>query len=247
MFQNFLQKAQQLIDPAVLPGPLGSSSSGRPSKAQLFRHQFRLPETQNPLYEITAELTLPSKRKGSVSKASPGSWDKSNWDRDRGTHYVGQLHLSEQFLCFSTVQTSFVSTASTAASSAFTGRTHGTGPAGNGFTLPLCAVRRVERLHTQSYMFALSITTWNGFEPGGDGKPGAPSYISPLQVLLAAVIIMINAIISITMRLGIHYSLLIGAVRCLSLLLFLSWSSVQSPPFPNTIFSRTGQVTGFIR
>ncbi len=84
-------------------------------------------------------------------------------------------HLSEQFLCFSTVNTSFVSTASTSASSAFTGRTNGTGPAGNGFTLPLCAVRRVERLHTQTFMFALSITTWNGFEPGSESKPGAPA------------------------------------------------------------------------
>lgn len=175
--QNLVQKAQQLIDPAVLPGPLSSNSGSRPSKAQLFRHQFRLPDSQNPTHEITAELTLPARRNGSGSKspAQKGSWDKSNWDRDRGTHYVGQLHLSEQFLCFSTVNTSFVSTASTSASSAFTGRTHGTGPAGNGFTLPLCAVRRVERLHTQSYMFALSITTWNGFEPGTDTKPGCPS------------------------------------------------------------------------
>ncbi|KYG47291.1 hypothetical protein M433DRAFT_164445 [Acidomyces richmondensis BFW] len=159
---SLVQKAQQLIDPA------------------LFRHQFRLPDTQNPLYEITAELTLPagnkkSPRTSSRSHGQTQSWDKDNWDRDdRGTHYVGQLHLSEQFLCFSTVHTSFVSTASISASSAFTGRTHGTGPAGNGFTLPLCAVRRVERLHTQSYMFALSITTWNGFEPGSDTKPGPP-------------------------------------------------------------------------
>ncbi|TKA79726.1 hypothetical protein B0A55_04356 [Friedmanniomyces simplex] len=184
---NLVQKAQQLIDPGALPAQLGlssSASSGRPSKAQLFRHQFRLPDSQNPLYEITAELTLPPKSprsNGSLSK-SPGqgqgqakSWDKGNWDQERGTHYVGQLHLSEQFLCFSTVNTSFISTASTSASSAYTGRTHGTGPAGNGFTLPLCAVRRVERLHTQSYMFALSITAWNGFEAGSADKPGAPA------------------------------------------------------------------------
>ncbi|KAL1585180.1 hypothetical protein WHR41_06516 [Cladosporium halotolerans] len=174
--QNLVQKAQQLIDPSVLPGPLGNASANRPSKSQLFRHQFRLPESQNPLHEITAELTLPkSKNPGSKSPGKQGSWDKNNWDRERGTHYVGQLHLSEQFLCFSTVNTSFVSTASTSASSAFTGRTHGTGPAGNGFTLPLCAVRRVERLHTQSYMFALSITTWNGFEPASGDTSGAPA------------------------------------------------------------------------
>lgn len=179
---NLVQKAQQLIDPALLPGPLGNANSSRPSKAQLFRHQFRLPDSQSPQYEITAELTLPSKPRAGLSKShsaqGPRNWDKSNWnDRERGTHYVGQLHLSEQFLCFSTVNTSFVSTASTSASSTYTGRTHGTGPAGNGFTLPLCAVRRVERLHTQTYMFALSITTWNGYEAGsGDGsKPGAPA------------------------------------------------------------------------
>ncbi|KAF2725325.1 TBC-domain-containing protein [Polychaeton citri CBS 116435] len=180
MFQTLVQKAQQLtgIDASQLPGPLSNSSASRPSKAQLFRYQFRLPESQNPLYEISAELTLPTRpsSSGASAKSPTKSWDKNNWDRDRGSHYVGQLHLSEQFLCFSTVNTSFVSTASTSASSAFTGRTHGTGPAGNGFTLPLCAVRRVERLHTQSYMFALSITTWNGFEPGGkDGKKGPPA------------------------------------------------------------------------
>ncbi|KAK3666014.1 GTPase activating protein (GAP) [Elasticomyces elasticus] len=183
---NLVQKAQQFIDPGTLPAQLGlnsNNSGGRPSKAQLFRHQFRLPDSQNPLCEITAELTLPTKstRHGSLSKTPVSatgqakSWDKGNWDQERGTHYVGQLHLSEQFLCFSTVNTSFISTASTSASSAYTGRTHGTGPAGNGFTLPLCAVRRVERLHTQSYMFALSITAWNGFEAGSEDKPGAPA------------------------------------------------------------------------
>lgn len=179
--QTLVQKAQQLIDPALLPGPLGNASgAGRPSKAHLFRHQFRLPETQNPLYEISAELTLPSSPSrgnaaGSKSPGGKGNWDKTNWDRNRGTHYLGQLHLSESFLCFSTVSTSFVQTASTSASSGFTGRTRGTGPAGNGFTIPLSAVRRVERLHTQSFTFALSITTWNGFEPGTADKPGAPA------------------------------------------------------------------------
>ncbi|EMC94261.1 hypothetical protein BAUCODRAFT_75151 [Baudoinia panamericana UAMH 10762] len=175
---NLVQKAQQLIDPATLPGPLANltTPSSRPSKAQLFRHQFRLPDTQNPLYEITAELTLPeskSPRRFHTSQGQTKSWDKSNWDRGPGIHYVGQLHLSEQFLCFSTVHSSFVSTASTSASSAYTGRTNGTGPAGNGFTLPLCAVRRVERLHTPSHEFALSITTWNGYEPRSDSKPDA--------------------------------------------------------------------------
>ncbi|KAK5109850.1 hypothetical protein LTR62_006457 [Meristemomyces frigidus] len=189
---NLLHKAQQYVDPAILPGPLAnfttaSTSSDRPSKAQFFRHQFRLPDTQNPLYEITAELTLPTKPRTAQSRdhtalpnagtpSAAKNWDSSNWDRpdaERGTHYVGQLHLSEQFLCFSTVQASFIPAASHSASSASTGRTHGQGPAGNGFTLPLCAVRRVERLHTQSYLFALAITTWTGSgQPEGKEKTG---------------------------------------------------------------------------
>nr|POF22408.1 putative gtpase-activating protein [Quercus suber] len=173
---NLVQKAQQYIDPALLSGTLGAPSQGKPSKASLFRHQFRLPNTQNPLHEITAELTLPARKTGGDDKKSLSkNWNKNEWDRDRGTHYVGQLHLSEQYLCFSTVNTSFINTASNGSSSAFTGRTHGTGPAGNGFTLPLCAVRRVERLHTQSHMFALAITTWNGYDAGTTEKPGAPA------------------------------------------------------------------------
>lgn len=175
---NLVQKAQHFIDTSTLPtGPLSqyTSSSNRPDKAQLFRHQFRLPDSQNPLYEIAAELTLPEATTKSQG-GNPKSWDKTNWDKLGGDkpHYVGQLHLSEQFLCFTTVPTSFLPTASTAASAAFTGRTHGTGPAGNGFTLPLCAVRRVERLHTPSpNVFALSLTTWSGGIDGQvDGKAG---------------------------------------------------------------------------
>ncbi|KAF2858924.1 TBC-domain-containing protein [Piedraia hortae CBS 480.64] len=170
MFLSALvQKAQQLIvDPSGLPA-FGSNGSQRPSKAQLFRHQFRLPDSQNPLYEISAELSLPVSKTG--RKGGQDSWSKDDWASDRGSRYVGQLHLSEQFLCFSTVSTSFSLHASSSASAAFTGRTHGTGPAGNGFTLPLCSVRRVERLHSQSYMFALSITSWNGFESAAAPAP----------------------------------------------------------------------------
>ena len=188
---SLVQKAAQIIDASPLPhNPLlsGADSSSKPSKAQLFRHQFRLPDTQNPLYEITAELTLPASSSKSGGTGQRRNWDRSNWDsRDAAGHggaggsggggavhyYVGQLHLSESFLCFSTVNTSFVSTASTAASTAFTGRTHGTGPAGNGFTLPLCAVRRVERLHSNSYSFALSISTWTGVAAGGKDAPSS--------------------------------------------------------------------------
>ncbi|KAK4988284.1 GTPase activating protein (GAP) [Elasticomyces elasticus] len=173
---SLVQRAQSLIDPNT---PLFSSGSDhRPSKATLFRQQFRLPDTQNPLHEITAELTLASSRSLSHSR-NPASQDRAP-ERDVGVHYVGKLHLSEQFLCFSTQVSSFANSASTTASSAFTGQTHGSGPAGNGFTLPLCAIRRVERLHSESYTFGLAITTYNGTESAPHSGLDGPK--SPAEV-----------------------------------------------------------------
>ena len=122
-------------------------TNSNPAKSTLFRHQFRLPDSQTPLQEITAELTI-SPPVNYAPNATQGEKDR---DRDRGYHYAGKLHLSESYLCFSTQPTSFLQTASTSTSSGFTGQTHGAGPGGNGFTLPLCAIRRVERLHSQSY------------------------------------------------------------------------------------------------
>lgn len=70
-----------------------------------------------------------------------------------GDHYSGKLYLSEAFLCF---------TPSPPSASAAAPAT-----AGIGFTLPLCAIRRVERLHSRSYLFALAITTWHGTGAAG--------------------------------------------------------------------------------
>ncbi|KAI1324905.1 TBC-domain-containing protein [Xylariaceae sp. FL0255] len=152
-FSNLVQKAsvaaQQLIDP--MQGLNLTNTDRNPSKASLFQNQFRLPSSQTPLYEIPAELTIP-----------PSNVTQGDKDLDRGWHYVGRLHLSESYICFSTTNSSFVQSASTSTSSAFTGQTHGAGPSGNGFTFPLCAIRRVERLNSQNFQFSLAITTWNG-------------------------------------------------------------------------------------
>ncbi|KAH7316516.1 hypothetical protein B0I35DRAFT_256039 [Stachybotrys elegans] len=148
-FTNIVQRAQQLIDPTQ--GLNLSSSDRNPSKASLFQGQFRLPSSQTPLYEINAELTIP-----------PANATQGGRDQDRGWHYAGKLHLSESYMCFSTTPSSFIQSASTSTSSAFTGQTHGGGPSGNGFTFPLCAIRRVERLNSQNFQFALALTTWNG-------------------------------------------------------------------------------------
>ncbi|KAK4041747.1 hypothetical protein C8A01DRAFT_34239 [Parachaetomium inaequale] len=148
-FSSFVQKAQQLLDP--VQGLNISESDRNPSKASLFQSQFRLPSSQHPLHEITAELTIP-----------PANATQGDRDRDRGFQYAGKLHLSEAFLSFSTTPSSFLQSASTTTSSIFTGQTHGGGPGGNGFTFPLSSIRRVERLHSQNFQFALSISTWNG-------------------------------------------------------------------------------------
>lgn len=140
MFNNLtslVQKAQQLIDPTQ--GLNLSDPDRNPSKATLFQHQFRLPSGQTPRYEINAELTIP-----------PSNVTQGEKDIDRGWHYMGKLHMSESYICFSTTPTSFLQSASSTTSSTFAGQTHGGGPSGNGFTFPLYAIRRVERLNSQN-------------------------------------------------------------------------------------------------
>lgn len=171
---SLVQKAQEYIEP-TLSTSIGASDR-RAAKATLFRHQFRLPDTQSPLYEIAAELILLNHLNGSSNKNSSAASESKSTSKASPARYAGRLHLSEQFLCFSTQGSSFLSTASTSASSIFTGNTHGAGPAGNGFTLPLCSVRRVERLNNQNHMFSLAITLWNGNSDAvtKDGKPSLP-------------------------------------------------------------------------
>ncbi|KJR82747.1 uncharacterized protein SPSK_02956 [Sporothrix schenckii 1099-18] len=193
---GFVQRAQQLLDPnatsgsgngsgspgapaGFLAGLTGDNTKKSPSKAALFQAQFRLPASQHPLHEIAAELTLPPSEKETVGLvAAPAS-------NNAAYRYAGRLHLSEAYLCFSTAPSSFVTSASQATSSAFTGQTHGEGPSGKGFTFPLCAIRRVERLHTQNFQFCLSITSWNGLlyegssSPKGDDTKGPAPAVSP--------------------------------------------------------------------
>ncbi|KAI5299476.1 hypothetical protein KEM56_003215, partial [Ascosphaera pollenicola] len=170
MFQlsSIVQKAQTLIDTTshvLSPG----GSSGRPSKAELFRQQFRLPDSQNPLAEISAELVLQSPyarpeqpQQGRQQQQQQGQHQHHHHHHRSGPRYNGRLHLSERFICFSTQSSSFTSSSTFGAASAFTGQTHGTGPSGNGFTIPLCAIRRVERLNSLNHVFSLAIVTWNG-------------------------------------------------------------------------------------
>ena len=172
MLASFVQKAQSLIDTS----PLAPSKSDRnPSKAALFRDQFRLPDSQNPLQEISAELILPLPYSSSNGPPTP-----SEKSRDTGTKYAGELHLSESFLCFSTLRTSFLPTASFSSSSSFTQQTNGAGPGGHGFTLPLCSIRRVERLNSQGHVFSLALTTCESWQP----RPGTAAGTAPARKLI---------------------------------------------------------------
>ncbi|KAF7596783.1 hypothetical protein BBP40_012382 [Aspergillus hancockii] len=168
-WSSFVQKAQSFIDPANFTLPTLTSTDRNPSKASLFRQQFRLPDSQNPVQEITAELILPFPH--APSSTSPGD-QLRNPDRT-GNRYAGRLHLSERFICFTTQPTSFVPSAAHSVSTYWAGQTNGTGPFGNGFTIPLCCIRRVERLNSLSHVFSLAITTWNG----ALGKQQTPGFV----------------------------------------------------------------------
>lgn len=177
MLSSFIQKAQAFVDPTN--SVLSPTSDRGPSKASLFRDQFRLPDSQNPLQEISAELILPLPYSSGSNPATSG--EKT---RDTGTKYVGELHLSESFLCFSTQRTSFLPTASFSSSTSFTGQTHGAGPGGHGFTLPLCTIRRVERLNSQSHVFSLALTTWENSQNRTDDKSTKQASIRKLIINL---------------------------------------------------------------
>lgn len=176
---SLVQKAQSFIDPAS--SPLAKSSERNPSKAALFRQQLRLPDSQTPSHEITAELSLPA----SYALRSTTSHIGDKPENPGGvTVYVGKLHLSESFLCFSAQTASLHQGASIQSSIGFSTQNHVPGPAGNGFTLPLCAVRRVERLNSKyNGHFELAITTWNGVT-NVSAKAGNPTDVQRFTLQL---------------------------------------------------------------
>lgn len=171
MLSSFVQK---FIDQSPLAN---NNNDNRPSKASYFRDQFRLPAGQNPLHEISAELFLPLP--SSPSGHPPTSGDKL---KDNGIRYVGELHLSEHFLCFSTIRTSFLPFASHSASTSFTGPTQGAGPGGHGFTLPLCSIRRVERLNSHQDKFSLALTTLESIQKPASEK--SKGFIPPRKLII---------------------------------------------------------------
>ncbi|KAK9475351.1 rab-GTPase-TBC domain-containing protein [Dipodascopsis tothii] len=93
--------------------------SERPSRDQVFRQRFRLPDTATLQAQISAEFSIAS----------------SNF------YYPGRLFLSEAHLVFEATDEHICS-----------------------FVLPLIGIRRVERMASKSYLFALSVTTFHGLK-----------------------------------------------------------------------------------
>jgi hypothetical protein len=41
-----------------------------------------------------------------------------------------------------------------------------------------------------------------------------PAFISPLQVAVGAAVVVVNAYISFSLQLGLHWQLIVGSIRC---------------------------------
>lgn len=177
MLSSLVQRAQSIIEQS----PLASNNDRHPSKAALFREQFRLPESQHPVAEISSELFVPIPNSTSTNIQPPTSGEKT---KDNGTRYLGELHLSESFLCFSTLRTSFLPSASHASSTSYTGQTGGAGPGGHGFTIPLCSIRRVERLNSAPHIFNLALTVWDKYAQQTSANSEKPSSGLPVRKLI---------------------------------------------------------------
>ncbi|BFZ61543.1 GTPase activating protein (GAP) [Saitoella coloradoensis] len=119
------RKASVALNLALNPSP--PPTDPLPSRDDIFRTQFRLPDSEHLLHDIACEFAL---RNSSVANGS--SQNQSQ------LHYTGRIMLSEAYLCFWTNDRKAAS-----------------------FVLPLYTIRRVERLHSKSYLFALSIITWH--------------------------------------------------------------------------------------
>ena len=107
-----------------------------PTRAQQFAIAFSLPEGEAPF--VDADGNQAEIDSCVLSLSNPGS---THGQED--LVYAGRLTLTQSFLCFASL-----------------------GDRGRGcrMSLPLCTVRRVERLNTRDSVFALSITVWHGMQ-----------------------------------------------------------------------------------
>lgn len=138
-------KALELFEPENSSGVIQTAADTaqfsdykrRLNKDEKFRLQFGLPDSQKLLADISVEVALQNAENPPVN---PGQAARSeSLIEFSNVIYQGKLYLSDSFLCFTATDARQCS-----------------------FALPLLTVKRVERLPLKSYLFALSIKTYNG-------------------------------------------------------------------------------------
>lgn len=106
-----------------------------PTRAQQFAIAFALPDGEGP-------YVTPGGSTAEIMSAVLSLVNRNTAEAE-DLIYTGRLTLTQSFLCF---------------------LSQGDYGRGCRMALPLCTIRRVERLHTRDTVFALSITVWHGMQ-----------------------------------------------------------------------------------
>ncbi|GMM33942.1 GTPase-activating protein [Saccharomycopsis crataegensis] len=122
-----------------------ANAEKKPSRDELFRDEFHLPESQTIQIDSAAEVSLHYNEtaKNSQDFSSPTTSPLVNGEshvNHNDVFWSGRLFLTEQYLIFK---------------DGFNGRDFN-------FTIHLSTIRKVERLPSKSYVFGLIITTFSG-------------------------------------------------------------------------------------
>lgn len=122
-----------------------ANAEKRPSRDELFRYEFHLPDTQNIQIDSVAEVALHSSDPGSHPNIAGASTTSPQIGPDGymspgDLFWSGRLYLTQQYLIFK---------------DGFNGKSFN-------FAVHLSTIRKVERLPSKSYVFGLIITTYAG-------------------------------------------------------------------------------------
>lgn len=136
LFDFPAQKSTKTDAAANNPSPTITTIYNRTySSDEIFRHEFRLPLSESLMYLVQAEVSLvPADKAGTYNSGHIVN------PTDEFLIFPGKLYLSESFLIF---------------------RSH-SDPRNCSFVLSLLTIRKVERLPSQSHIFALSVHLYHG-------------------------------------------------------------------------------------
>lgn len=136
LFEFPTQKATKTDAAINNPSPTITTIYNRKySSDEIFRHEFCLPPSESLMHQVQAEVSL-------VPSEKAGKYDSGHIANptDEFLVFPGKLYLSESFLIF---------------------RSH-VDPRNCSFVLSLLTIRKVERVPSQSHIFALSVHLYHG-------------------------------------------------------------------------------------